>query len=62
MHLGPPEGQHQEGPVLEVAYNEYHNRLGMSLPNTAALLTKTRPENTDWHFIAWETLTFANNP
>jgi hypothetical protein len=47
------------GPVLEVAYNEFHNRLGMSLPNTAALLAKTRPQGTDGHFIAWETLTFA---
>jgi hypothetical protein len=50
------------GPVLEVAYNEYHNRRGMSLPNTAALVGKSRPEGTDGHFIAWETLTSANNP
>jgi hypothetical protein len=50
------------GPILEVAYNEYHNRLGMSLPNVAKLLAQTRPQGTDWHFIAWETLTFANNP
>jgi hypothetical protein len=50
------------GPILEVAYDEYHNRLGMSLPNTAALLARDRPEGTDGHFVAWETLTFANNP
>ena len=50
------------GPVLEVAYNEYHNRLGTSLPNVAALIAKTRPEGTEDHFVAWETLTHANNP
>jgi hypothetical protein len=47
------------GPVLEVAYDELHNRLGMAMPNTAALLAKTRPQGTDGHFVAWETLTFA---
>ena len=50
------------GPVLEVAYNEYHNRLGMSLPNLEKLVLKVRPEDTEGHFVAWETLTHANNP
>lgn len=32
--------------TFEIAYNEYHNRLGISMPNTLALLTDySRPSN-----------------
>jgi hypothetical protein len=50
------------GPTLEVAYNEFHNRLGMDMPDLGRLVGKRRPEGTDGHFVAWETLTSANNP
>jgi hypothetical protein len=49
----------------EVAYNHYHNRLGIDMPRTRALIeTKFRPDGdgTDDHFVAWETLTNAENP
>ncbi|GAA4553132.1 alginate lyase family protein [Amycolatopsis samaneae] len=50
------------GPVLETAYNRYHNQLGVPMPKTAALLARTRPAGTDNHFLAWETLTHGDNP
>jgi Alginate lyase len=50
------------GPVLEVAYNHYHNRLGLALPKTQQLIERHRPMGDDGHFVAWETLTGANNP
>jgi hypothetical protein len=45
---------------MEVAYNEFHNRLGMPMPQTAAQLAKVRPTGNDTHFLEWETLTDAN--
>jgi hypothetical protein len=50
------------GPVLEIAYNHYHNRMGVSLPKTQQLIQKQRPMGDDGHFVAWETLTHADNP
>lgn len=47
------------GDVLEVAYNEYHNRLGIPLPYTAQVIQRDRPGDTDDHYVAWETLTHA---
>jgi hypothetical protein len=49
------------GPVLEVAYNHYHNRKGIALPKTQRLMERGRPAGTS-HFLAWETLTHAGNP
>jgi hypothetical protein len=48
------------GPVLEIPYNHYH-RLGLPLAYTWALIQKTRPAGAS-SFIAWETLTHAENP
>ena len=46
-------------PTWEIAYNHYHNRLGMKLPETEKLiLTKSRPTGTN-HHLDWETLTHA---
>ena len=45
-------------PTWEIAFNHFHNRLGMPLPKTAAFLPTNRP--TGWnHQMAWETLTHA---
>ena len=45
-------------PTWEIAYNHFHNRLGMDLPKMAAVLPRNRP--TGWnHQMAWETLTHA---
>jgi hypothetical protein len=50
------------GPTLEIGYNHYANRLGIALPKTKQEIeTLLRPTGAD-HFLAWETLTHANNP
>ncbi len=45
-------------PTWEIAYNEYHNRLGYDLPKMAAVLPTIRPTGVN-HDMAWETLTHA---
>lgn len=43
----------------EIAYNHFHNRLGLALPRTEKLIrTKIRPSGADI-FMLWETLTHA---
>jgi Alginate lyase len=46
------------GDVLEVGYNEYHNRLGIPLPQSKILIDRSRPSGADY-FLAWESLTHA---
>jgi hypothetical protein len=47
------------GPTWEIAYNHFHNRLGMPLPNAEqVILTRVRPTRADHHMV-WETLTHA---
>jgi hypothetical protein len=49
------------GPTLEVAYNHYAGRLGISLPKTKQLIeSRLRPAGANY-FVAWETLTHAGN-
>jgi hypothetical protein len=50
------------GPVTEIGFNALHNRLGIDMPNTQLLTEKQRPAGTNYLFVAWETLTHANNP
>ena len=50
------------GPVTEVGFNALHNRLGIAMTNTQALTEHQRPAGTNNLFVAWETLTHANNP
>lgn len=47
----------------EMAYNELHNKLGIAMPNTGALIQNyTRASKYDVIlFIAWETLTSAGS-
>jgi hypothetical protein len=45
-------------PTWEIAYNHFHNRLGLSLPKMAAVLPTNRPTGVN-HHMAWETLTHA---
>jgi hypothetical protein len=50
-------------PAYEIAYNEYANREGLSLPNTLQLITLNR-SGAGWTYdntrsVAWETLTHA---
>lgn len=50
------------GPVTEVAFNALHNRLGIAMTNTQQYTESKRPQGTNNLFVAWETLTHANNP
>ncbi|GAA2354342.1 hypothetical protein [Dactylosporangium salmoneum] len=50
------------GPVTEVAYNALHNRMGIAMTNTQRLTEPSRPAGTNNLFVAWETLTHADNP
>jgi hypothetical protein len=51
-------------PAWEIAYNEYHGRLGYNLPNTWNIaIAPHRPETFDATFgMAWETLTHGGVP
>lgn len=49
------------GPVTEVAYNHYANRVGHAMPTTLRYTESKRPAGVS-HFLAWETLTHADNP
>jgi hypothetical protein len=50
------------GPITEVAFNALHNRLGVAMTNSQTLTERQRPAGTNNLFVAWETLTHANNP
>ncbi|MGW7073823.1 alginate lyase family protein [Streptomyces sp. NPDC054866] len=50
------------GPVTEVGYNALHNRLGHAMTNTQKLTEQKRPAGSNNLFVAWETLTHADNP
>jgi hypothetical protein len=45
-------------PTWEIAYNHFHNRLGINLPKMAAVLPTNRPTGVN-HHMTWETLTHA---
>ncbi|GGV46559.1 hypothetical protein GCM10010277_38340 [Streptomyces longisporoflavus] len=50
------------GPVTEVGYNALHSRLGHAMTNTQKLTERNRPAGSNNLFVAWETLTHADNP
>ncbi|WP_030672040.1 alginate lyase family protein [Streptomyces sp. NRRL B-1347] len=50
------------GPVTEVGYNALHTRMGLDLPSTRQYTESRRPQGTEHHYVAWETLTHAENP
>lgn len=50
------------GPITEVGFNALHNRLGIAMTNTQNLTLQQRPAGTNNLFVAWETLTHADNP
>jgi hypothetical protein len=53
----PPENlEFNLHPTWEIAYNHFHDRLGMTLPKMAAVIPGNRPTATN-HHMAWETLT-----
>ncbi|MFD7750867.1 alginate lyase family protein [Streptomyces sp. NPDC059757] len=50
------------GPITEVGFNALHNRMGIAMTNTQTLTEQQRPAGSNNLFVAWETLTHANNP
>jgi hypothetical protein len=50
------------GPITEVGYNALHTRLGIAMTNTQAITESRRPAGSNNLFVAWETLTHAENP
>ncbi|MFD9632948.1 alginate lyase family protein [Streptomyces violascens] len=54
--------QRTMGPDVEVLLNHLQNRLHLTLPETQKLAEQQRPGGTDDLFVAWETLTHAQNP
>jgi hypothetical protein len=50
------------GPVTEVGLNALGNRLGIAMSQTRSYTERTRPQGGNNLFVAWETLTHANNP
>jgi len=50
------------GPITEVGYNALHTRLGITMTNTQALTESRRPAGSNNLFVAFETLTHAENP
>jgi Alginate lyase len=49
------------GPTTEIHVNHFKNRLGVSMPTTERYTEARRPMGANY-FLAWETLTHANNP
>jgi hypothetical protein len=55
----PPENlEFNLHPTWEIAYNHFHDRLGMKLPKMAAVIAGNRPTRVN-HHMDWETLTHA---
>jgi hypothetical protein len=50
------------GPVTEPGFNAMHNRYGYAMANTQSYTESHRPQGTNNLFVAWETLTNAENP
>lgn len=50
------------GPVTEVGYNALSFRMGIDMPETKRWTLKERPVGTNGLFVAFETLTHAQNP
>ena len=44
-------------PTWEIAFNHFHHRLGLPLPNMARVLPTNRPTGADLNHMVWETLT-----
>jgi hypothetical protein len=44
------------GSTFDVIHHHFHTRLGLPMPNTSALLSKSRPLKC-WDHMCWETLT-----
>ncbi|MFI2188093.1 alginate lyase family protein [Streptomyces sioyaensis] len=57
-----PEVSVYLGPVTEPGYNALHHRLGVPMDQTGDYTERHRPQGTNTLWVAWETLTHAQNP
>ena len=55
----PPNLAFNLHPTWEIAYNHFHNRLGISLPKTEAVIPGNRPTGVN-HHMNWETFTHGD--
>jgi hypothetical protein len=56
----PPENlEFALQPTWEIAFNHFHNRMGLSLPKMAAVIPTNRPTGANHHML-WETLTHGD--
>jgi hypothetical protein len=59
-HATPPENlEFNLHPTWEIAYNHFHNRLGVQLPKLAAVIPTNRPTAVN-HHMNWETFTHGD--
>ena len=54
----PPHLEFNLHPTWEIAYNHFHDRLGINLPKIGAVIPGNRPTGVN-HHMNWETLTHA---
>jgi hypothetical protein len=47
-------------PTWEIAFNHFHTRLGVALPNMAKVIPGNRPTGADLNHMVWETLTHGD--
>jgi len=53
----PPNLEFAREPTWEIAFNHFHDRLGLALPKMAKVLPTNRPTGADLNHMVWETLT-----
>jgi hypothetical protein len=56
----PPFVEMNRQPTWEIAYNHFHNRLGLDLPMMAKVIPTNRPTGADLNHMVWETLTHGD--
>jgi hypothetical protein len=56
----PPYLEFNLEPTWEIAFNHFHTRLGIALPNMAKVIPTNRPTGADLNHMVWETLTHGD--
>lgn len=53
----PPKIECSLQPTWEIAFNHFHSRLGLALPQMAKVIPTNRPTGAALNHMVWETLT-----
>jgi hypothetical protein len=56
----PPNLEFAKEPTWEIAFNHFHQRLGLALPKIARVIPTNRPTGADLNHMVWETLTHGD--